>query len=127
MRTKEELRKEFREETGLEVEITDITPINCITYVNPEYTKYLEQKLLDQQPREVREEEIDRLAKDFAIMIQTKEGTVSRLNAIEWYKQGIRKGIAMKGDYDEGYKKGYSDASSEAYKEIQKNYRPNND
>lgn len=32
--------------------------------------------------------DVDKLALEFAIKIQTKEGTVSRLNAIEWFKAG---------------------------------------
>jgi hypothetical protein len=44
----------------------------------------------------VTEEEIKEIALDFAINIQTKEGTVSRLNAIEWHRSGIKKGLSMK-------------------------------
>ena len=36
------------------------------------------------------EETLEEAAENFAITIQTKEGTVSRLNAIEWFKAGAK-------------------------------------
>jgi hypothetical protein len=33
---------------------------------------------------------LEEVALNFAITIQTKEGTVSRLNAIEWFKAGAK-------------------------------------
>ena len=35
-------------------------------------------------------ETLEEAALNFAITIQTKEGTVSRLNAIEWFKAGAK-------------------------------------
>ena len=35
-------------------------------------------------------ETLEEAALNFAITIQTKEGTVSRINAIEWFKSGAK-------------------------------------
>jgi hypothetical protein len=37
-----------------------------------------------------KQETLEEAALNFAITIQTKEGTVSRLNAIEWFKAGAK-------------------------------------
>lgn len=39
---------------------------------------------------------LQKLAEEFAVMIQTKSGTISRMNAEEWFKAGFKKAESLK-------------------------------
>jgi hypothetical protein len=59
---------------------------NCCTPIG-QIKRYVDCVGCDRNPKQ---ETLEESALNFAITIQTREGTVSRLNAIEWYKAGAK-------------------------------------